>query len=49
MADTDGMSIQPAEVHEISRQLDELADRVQRVMTDEGRRSAVWRAASSAL
>ncbi|MGW4100434.1 MULTISPECIES: PE domain-containing protein [unclassified Mycobacterium] len=35
MADTDGMSIQPAEVQEISRQLDELANRVQRVMTDE--------------
>lgn len=35
MTDTDGMSIQPAEVHEISRQLDELANRVQQVMTDE--------------
>lgn len=35
MADSDGMSIQPAEVQEISRQLDELANRVQRVMTDE--------------
>lgn len=35
MADTDGMSIQPAEVQEISRQLDELANRVQQVMTDE--------------
>ncbi|MGV0815352.1 PE domain-containing protein [Mycolicibacterium boenickei] len=35
MADSAGMSIQPAEVHEISRQLDELANRVQRVITDE--------------
>ncbi|OBF42607.1 hypothetical protein A5719_03530 [Mycolicibacterium peregrinum] len=35
MADSDGMSIQPAEVQEISRQLDELANRVGRVMTDE--------------
>ncbi|WP_166906846.1 PE domain-containing protein [Mycobacterium sp. DL440] len=35
MADSDGMSIQPAEVQEVSRQLDELANRVQRVMTEE--------------
>ena len=35
MADNAGMSIQPGEVQEISRQLDELANRVQRVMTDE--------------
>lgn len=35
MADNSGMSIQPAEVAEVSRQLDELATRVERVMTDE--------------
>ena len=35
MADSAGMSIQPAEVAEVSRQLDELADRVQRVLQDE--------------
>ena len=35
MADSAGMSIQPAEVLEVTRQLDELADRVQRVMADE--------------
>ncbi|MGV0744145.1 PE domain-containing protein [Mycolicibacterium sp. XJ870] len=41
MADSAGMSIQPAEVQEISRQLDELANRVQRVMTDEAPNLAV--------
>lgn len=35
MADNAGMSIQPAEVQDVSRQLDELANRVQRVMDDE--------------
>jgi phage-related protein len=35
MADSAGMSIQPAEVADVSRQLDELASRVQRVMQDE--------------
>ncbi|MDV3124026.1 PE domain-containing protein [Mycobacterium sp. 21AC1] len=35
MADSAGMSIQPAEVQEVTRQLDELANRVQRVMADE--------------
>lgn len=35
MADRAGMSIQPAEVQEVTRQLDELANRVQRVMADE--------------
>lgn len=35
MADSAGMSIQPAEVEDVSRQLDELANRVQRVMADE--------------
>jgi hypothetical protein len=35
MADNSGMSIQPAEVQEVSRQLDDLASRVQRVMHDE--------------
>jgi hypothetical protein len=35
MADSAGMSIQPAEVLEVTRQLDELAGRVQRVMADE--------------
>lgn len=41
MADNAGMSIQPAEVQEISNQLDELANRVQRVMTDEAPNLAV--------
>lgn len=35
MADSAGMAIQPAEVAEATRQLDELAERVQRVMQDE--------------
>lgn len=35
MADRAGMSIQPAEVGEVTRQLDELANRVQRLMADE--------------
>jgi hypothetical protein len=35
MADREGMSIQPDEVAEVSRQLDELANRAQRVLTDE--------------
>jgi hypothetical protein len=35
MADSAGMSIQPDEVADISRQLDELADRAQRVLQDE--------------
>lgn len=35
MADNAGMSIQPAEVAEVSRQLDELANRVERVLKDE--------------
>jgi hypothetical protein len=35
MADSAGMSIQPSEVHEVSRQLDELANRAQRVLQDE--------------
>lgn len=35
MADNAGMSIQPDEVAEVSRQLDELANRAQRVLTDE--------------
>jgi PE family protein len=35
MADSGGMSIQPAEVVEVTRQLDELAGRVQRVLQDE--------------
>jgi hypothetical protein len=35
MADSAGMSIQPDEVTEVSRQLDELANRAQRVLTDE--------------
>ncbi|WP_319446550.1 MULTISPECIES: PE family protein [unclassified Mycobacterium] len=35
MADSAGMSIQPDEVADVSRQLDELANRAQRVMTDE--------------
>jgi hypothetical protein len=35
MADSAGMSIQPAEVGEVSRQLDELAGRVERVLRDE--------------
>jgi hypothetical protein len=35
MADSAGMAIQPAEVAEATRQLDYLADRVQRVMQDE--------------
>lgn len=35
MADRAGMSIQPAEVGEVTRQLDELATRVQRLMADE--------------
>lgn len=41
MADSAGMSIQPAEVQEISRELDELANRVQRVMADEAPNLAV--------
>jgi hypothetical protein len=35
MADSAGMSIQPSEVLEVSRQLDELASRAQRVLRDE--------------
>jgi len=35
MADSAGMSIQPAEVLEVTRQMDELANRVHRVMEDE--------------
>lgn len=35
MADSAGMSIQPAEVLDVSRQLDDLASRVERVMQDE--------------
>jgi hypothetical protein len=35
MADSAGMSIQPGEVADISRQLDELASRAQRVLADE--------------
>ena len=35
MADSAGMSIQPAEVQDVSRQLDELASRVQRIMANE--------------
>jgi hypothetical protein len=35
MADSAGMSIQPTEVGEVSRQLDELAGRVERVLRDE--------------
>ncbi len=35
MADSAGMSIQPDEVAEVSRQLDELASRAQRVLQDE--------------
>lgn len=35
MADSAGMSIQPDEVAEVSRQLDELASRGQRVLQDE--------------
>ena len=36
MADSTGMSIQPDEVVDVSRQLDELAARAQRVLVDEG-------------
>jgi PE family protein len=35
MADSTGMSIQPDEVAEVSRQLDELAGRAQRILQDE--------------
>jgi PE family protein len=35
MADSAGMSIQPDEVAEVSRQLEELASRAQRVLQDE--------------
>jgi hypothetical protein len=35
MADSAGMSIQPDEVVDVSRQLDELANRAQRVLADE--------------
>jgi hypothetical protein len=35
MADSAGMSIQPGEVADVSRQLDELASRAQRVLADE--------------
>jgi tetrahydromethanopterin S-methyltransferase subunit G len=35
MADSAGMSIQPNEVQDVSRQLDELANRAERVMRDE--------------
>jgi tetrahydromethanopterin S-methyltransferase subunit G len=35
MADSAGMSIQPDEVGEVSRQLDELAGRVERLLRDE--------------
>jgi hypothetical protein len=35
MADSAGMSIQPDEVAEVSRQLDELAGRAQRILQDE--------------
>jgi hypothetical protein len=41
MADSAGMSIQPAEVLEVSRQLDELANRAQRVLRDEAPNLAV--------
>jgi hypothetical protein len=41
MADSAGMSIQPDEVAEVSRQLDELADRAQRVLQDEAVNLAV--------
>jgi hypothetical protein len=35
MADNAGMSIQPDDVADVSRQLDELANRAQRVLADE--------------
>ena len=35
MADSAGMSIQPSEVLEVTRQMDELANRVHRVIEDE--------------
>jgi len=35
MADSAGLSIQPDEVADVSRQLDELADRAQRILADE--------------
>ncbi|WP_099041602.1 PE family protein [Mycobacterium neglectum] len=35
MTDSGGLSIQPTEVAEISRQLDELAGRAERVLSDE--------------
>ena len=35
MADNAGMQIKPAEVADVSRQIDELAGRVERVMRDE--------------
>ncbi|SEH82258.1 PE family protein [Mycolicibacterium rutilum] len=41
MADNAGMSIQPAEVLDVSRQLDELAARVERVIHDESAHLAV--------
>jgi hypothetical protein len=41
MADSTGISIQPAEVADVSRQLDELAGRMQRVMQDEATNLAV--------
>jgi hypothetical protein len=41
MADSAGMSIQPDEVTDVSRQLDELAGRAQRVLQDEAVNLAV--------
>ncbi len=41
MADSAGMSIQPDEVTDVSRQLDELAARAQRVLQDEAVNLAV--------
>ncbi|MCV7283242.1 PE family protein [Mycolicibacterium flavescens] len=41
MADNTGMSIQPAEVLDVSRQLDDLAARVERVIRDESANLAV--------
>jgi hypothetical protein len=41
MADSDELSIQPAEVSDVTQQLDALAGRVQRVMADEAPNLAV--------
>jgi PE family len=41
MADSAGMSIEPAEVTEVSRQLDQVADRVQHVLQQEEANLAV--------